>query len=125
MFSAFPAGETYKVLFWSFPWNAPDKSIEEILEERRIPVTPEKVMQLRAGLDRQYEALCRFIGGGCSRLSPGGEMLLGAGEMCRHDIIYGEAKRYGYYIEVAAEKEMVVDNIEGARLKVILYRLTR
>lgn len=124
VFSAFPRDETFDIMFWNFPWNAPDKDIEEILQERNLPITRERVIQLRAGLDKQYEALRRFIREGRERLNRGGETLLGAGELSRHDIIHGEAKKYGYDIKVAAEKEMVVDNVGGAKFKVMLYRLT-
>ena len=61
---------------------------------------------------------------GRDHLNPQGEILLGASEMVRHDIIRGEAAKYGYAIEVADEKEMVVDTIGNMKLKVILYRLT-
>lgn len=124
VYSALNKSEKFDIMFWNFPWNAPDKDVEEILQERSLPITPEKVMQLRAGLDKQYEALRRFIRDGRNHLNPGGEILLGAGELSRHDIIQGEAKKYGYNIETAAEKEMVVDNVGGAKFKMILYRLT-
>jgi methylase of polypeptide subunit release factors len=124
VFSAIQSDEKFDVMFWNFPWNAPDQDIEEILREHNLPVTPEKVTQLRAGLDKQYEALRRFIGEGKQHLNPGGEMLLGAGGPSRHDIIKGEAEKHGYNIETAEEREMIVDKIGNAKLKVILYRLT-
>lgn len=124
VFSGVPEGEKFDVMFWNFPWNAPDHDVEQILREHNLPITTEKVMQLRAGLDKQYEGLRRFISEGKQRLNDGGEILLGAGGPSRHDIIYGEAERLGYNIEIAAEQEMVVDKIGNAKLKVILYRLT-
>ena len=124
VFSAVPADEKFDIMFWNFPWNAPDQDVEEILEEHHILVTPEKVMQLRAGLDKQYEGLRRFIREGKQYLNKGGEIFLGAGGPSRHDIIFGEANKYGYTIEVAEEREMIVDKIGNARLKVMLYRLT-
>jgi len=124
VFSGVGKDEKFDILFWNFPWNAPDQDIEEILKQHDMPITPEKVMQLRAGLDKQYEALRRFIREGRDHLNPQGEILLGASEMVRHDIIRGEAAKYGYAIEVADEKEMVVDTIGNMKLKVILYRLT-
>lgn len=124
VFSTVPSDEKFDIMFWNFPWNAPDQDIEEILREHNLPVTPEKIMQLRAGLDKQYEALRRFIREGKQHLNKDGELLLGAGGPSRHDIIYGEAEKNGYTIEVAEEREMVVDKIGNAKLKVLLYRLT-
>ncbi len=123
VFSAVPKSEKFDIMFWNFPWNAPDQDVEEILRERNLPVTQEKVMQLRAGLDKQYEGLRRFIREGRQYLNEGGEILLGAGGPCRHDIIYGEAERFGYDIRIVEEKEMVVDKIGKATLTVILYQL--
>ena len=73
---------------------------------------------------KEYEALRRFIREGGRHLKQGGEILLGAGGPSRHDIIYGEAKKSGFTIEVAEEREMVVDKIGNAKLKVMLYRLS-
>lgn len=117
--------EKFDIIFWNFPWNAPDKTIEEILEERGEEVTPEKVHQLQAGLDPLYAGLRYLIRDGQKYLNEGGEILLGGSVMVRDDIIKGEAQKYGYYIEIASEKEMVVDKIGNKTLKVILYRLTR
>lgn len=124
VYSGMPVEERFDVMFWNFPWNAPDKSIEEVLEERGVPVTPERVTQLYAGLDRRYTGLRIFMKEGWRRLKPGGEMFLGAGSASRHDIICGEARRYGYRIEVVAEKEMVMENIEHTTSSVMLYRLS-
>jgi methylase of polypeptide subunit release factors len=124
VFSAVTMDQRFDIMFWNFPWNAPDQDVDEILIEHGIPVTPAKVMQLRAGLDKQHEGLRRFIREGKQHLNEKGELLLGAGGPSRHDIIYGEAEKYGYDIEIAQEREMVVDKIGKARLKVMLYRLT-
>jgi SAM-dependent methyltransferase len=125
VYSGIPSEDTFDIMFWNFPWNAPDKTVEESLTERNLPITTERVMQLRAGLDRQYEGLRRFIEEGRRHLNPGGEILLGAGSPSRHDIIYGEAERLGYTIEVAVARDMVIDKIGNQTAKVILYRLTR
>lgn len=113
----------YDIAFWNFPWNAPDMDVEACLAERGIEVTPERLFQMRAGLDKQYEALRRFISQGKNHLNPGGEILLGASELCRHDIICGEAERYGYHLEIAAEKVMKLSKLDKSELKIILYRL--
>ena len=125
VFNSIPKGEKFDLMFWNFPWNAPDKEIEEILADEGKEATPEKVMQLKAGLDTKYKALRRFIQEAGEYLNKGGEILLGAGEPARHDIICGEAKMCGYKIEVAAEQEMKVDIINRPNLKVMLYRLTK
>jgi len=117
--------EKFDIMFWNFPWNAPDTTIEEILEERGEKTTPEKINQLQAGLDPLYQGLRYFIRDGQKYLNSGGEILLGASEMVRDDIIQGEVEKYGYNIEIASEKEMVVDKIGNKTLKVILYRLTK
>lgn len=125
VFEGVPDDEKFDIMFWNFPWNAPDRDIEEILEEEGEEIREEKVMQLKAGLDKNYEALRRFIKEGRERLNPGGEILLGAGEPARHDIIKGEAKKFGYNIEVAAGREMDVDIVDNPKMKIMLYRLTR
>lgn len=123
-FDEIPEQENFDLMFWNFPWNAPNKEIEEILEETGEEVRPEKVMQLKAGLDTQYKALSRFMEQSKDRLNPDGEILLGAGAPSRHDIIYGEAERLDYNIEVTAEQEMDVPIVDMPKLKIILYRLT-
>lgn len=124
VFEAVPQDEKFDTMFWNFPWNAPDQDIEDILAQEGSEVKPEKVIQLKAGLDPQYKALRRFIREGKQHLNPGGEILLGAGAPVRHDIIFGEAEKYGYNIEVAAEQEMDVDIVDMPKLKVILYKLS-
>jgi len=124
VFGSLNPDEKFDIAFWNFPWNAPDRSIEEILREAGEEVRPEKVHQLRAGLDQNYEALRRFMREGKRHLNPGGEILLGAGAPSRHDIIVGEAERLGYDIEVAAERTMDVPIVEMPQLRIILYRLT-
>jgi len=124
VFESVPEEDKFDTMFWNFPWNAPDDEIEDILTGEGEEVTKEKVMQLKAGLDPQYKALRRFIKEGKAHLNPGGEVLLGAGAPARHDIIYGEAEKQGYNIEVAAEQEMDVDIVNMTKLKVMLYRLT-
>lgn len=116
--------EKFDLMFWNFPWNAPDVDVESCLKERNIDITPERLIQMRAGLDKQYEALRRFISEGKKHLNPGGQILLGASELCRHDIIAGEAQRQGYDLEIAAEQEMVLSKLDESKLKIILYRLT-
>lgn len=116
--------EKFDIMFWNFPWNAPDQEIEEILASEGREIKPEKVIQLKAGLDPEYKALRRFIEQGKERLNLGGEILLGAGAPCRHDIIYAAAEEYGYNIEITEEKEVDVDIINMPKLKVILYKLT-
>jgi len=125
VFSAVSENEKFDILFWNFPWNAQDDSIEDILVQHGLPVSKEKIWQLRAGLDQKYNGLKRFIAEGRDHLNPGGEILLGAGSPSRHDIIYGEAKRLGYKIEIASEQSMIIDKIGNQEAKVILYRLTR
>ena len=114
----------FDILFWNFPWNAQDDSIEDVLTQRNLPVSQEKIWQLRAGLDQRYQGLKRFIAQGREHLNPGGEILLGAGTPSRHDIIEGEAKRCGYHIEIASRRPMVIDKIGNQESEVILYRLT-
>jgi predicted O-methyltransferase YrrM len=117
--------EKFDIMFWNFPWNAPDKSIEEILLERGEKITSQKIHQLQGGLDPLYKGLRYFIRDGQKYLNPGGEILLGASEVVRYDIIRGEVEKYGYNIEVVNEKPMVIDKIGNKTLKVILYRLTQ
>ena len=125
VFDAIPEGDKFDTMYWNFPWNAPDQEIEEILEEAGEEADPEKVMQLRAGLDTYYRALKKFIKEGKDRLNEGGEIYLFAGQPARHDIIYGEAEKHGYNIEIAAEQEMDVDIVNITKLRLILYKLTR
>jgi len=124
VYSSLPAGEKYDCLFWNFPWNAQDMSVEDTLTEKGIEVTPERVWQLRAGLDQQYKGLCTFIREGKDHLNAGGEILLGAGTPSRHDIIYGEAERWGYNIEIISRQTMEIDKIGNQVCETILYRLT-
>lgn len=125
VFENIPQEAKFDMMFWNFPWNAPDQEIEDILAKEGKNISKDKVMQLKAGLDPQYKALRRFIKEGRGRLNPNGEILLGAGAPSRHDIIHGEAERNGYNIEIAAEQEMDVDIVNMPKLKVILYRLTQ
>jgi SAM-dependent methyltransferase len=126
VFGGIPHGETFDVMFWNFPWNAPDQNVEEILAERNIPITRERVFLLHAGLDLKYRGLRTFIEEGQGRLNPGGEILLGAGGPSRHDIIYGEAERLGLKIEIlSAQEDVTIDNIGNQVSTFILYRLTK
>lgn len=124
VYAAVGEDEKFDILFWNFPWNAQDDDIETVLAQRGLPITQEKIWQLRAGLDCKYNGLKRFIAEGRQHLNPGGEILLGAGAPSRHDIIYGEAKRNGYHIEIASRQQMVIDKIGNQESEVILYRLT-
>jgi protein-L-isoaspartate O-methyltransferase len=124
VYSALKADEKFDCLFWNFPWNAQDMSVEDTLTEKGIEITPERVWQLRAGLDQQYKGLCTFIREGKEHLNAGGEILLGAGTPSRHDIIFGEAERWGYNIEVVSRQTMEIDKIGNQVCETILYRLT-
>lgn len=124
VFSNLPADRKFDIMFWNFPWNATDQDIEQVLQDKGIEATPERVMQMHAGLDKQYSALRRFIKEGKDHLNTGGEILLGASELVRHDIIKGEAEKNGYNIEIAAEQEMVLSKSSDDKLKIILYKLT-
>lgn len=124
VFDSISKEDKFDLMFWNFPWNAPDQEIEEILSQEGTEIKLEKVMQLKAGLDPKYKALRRFIREAKQHLNPEGEILLGAGEPARHDIIYGEAGKNGFNIEIVAEQEMGVDIIGMSKLRVILYRLT-
>jgi methylase of polypeptide subunit release factors len=124
VYSALKQEATFDVIFWNFPWNAPDQDIEEILRERNIIITPEKVNQLKAVFDKQSQGLRRFIADGVKYLNPGGEILLGGSELSRNDIIYDEAKQHGYTVEVAAEQDVTPYKNNDTKLKLILYRLT-
>lgn len=103
--------EKYHVIFWNFPWNASDMTIPEILIKRGEKVTPEKICQLMAGLDSKYNGLQRLIQEAHLYLNEDGEILLGASEKVRHDIIYDQAHKNGYTLEIADQKEMVIDPI--------------
>ena len=63
LFEPIGKDEKFDYIFWAFPWNCPDRDIEEVLKERgrEGDITPEKINQLRAGLDPGYKFLRQFI----------------------------------------------------------------
>ncbi len=125
LFEPIRKDEKFDYIFWGFPWNCPDKDIEEILRERgrQEDITPEKITQLKAGLDPGYKFLRQFIHEAKDYLTPNGKVILGAGEFSRHDIIKEEAEKAGYQIEIPKRERFSVVKSRDWTLECMVYEL--
>lgn len=116
--------EKFDYIFWGFPWNCPEHTIEETLHDLGRTAPKEKIIQLSAGLDPGYKFLRQFIKESGRHLTPNGKVILGAGEFARHDVIKETAEENGYEIDVPLREKFSVIKSADWKLECIVYELT-
>lgn len=102
--------EKFDYIFWNHPFNY-------------APTKPETLL-LRAGLDYKYEGLQEFLKLGKQHLRPGGQLLLGTGNIARIMEIKKLARKYGYAQKLLAKGVVTFDQASSTAIDLRIYSFT-